>query len=392
MPGPILWVTAMLPLNQVKVIDFSQAMAGPACTLLLADFGAEVIKVEPPEGEGSRRWGSARFGEDNQMSGLFVSLNRNKSSVVVDLKSPEGLAAIEKLIESADVIVENFRPGVADRLGIGFERCRELKPDILYCSISGYGQNGPLRDRAGLDMLMQAYVGHMSITGEQGRPSVRTGTSPIDLLTGAHAAFGILVALLERNRSGKGQRIDLSLYDTAVHLITHYIADYSGGGGVPGKSGPFFAFLAPYGMFEASDREFYLGPDSRSFGPLCKELGLPGLVEDPRFKTNVDRLANRDALHAELIPLFKGQPADHWVSLCHRLGIPASTVDTVPEVIAHEQAAAREMIVESGFAEVKTGGIPIKLSGTPGTIRKKAPLLGNDTDRYLRRETEFSLE
>ena len=373
----------MLPLEAIRIVDFSQAMAGPACSLLFADFGAEVIKVEPTEGEGSRRWGSARFGPDDQFSGLYAALNRNKASVALDLKSPEGLSAVEDLIRSADVVLENFRPGVADRLGIGFARCAELKPDIVYCSISGFGQTGPLRDRAGLDMPLQAYAGHMSITGEEGRPSLRTGTSPIDLLTGAHAAFGIMVALKERDRSRQGQQIDLSLYDTAVHLITHYIADYTAGGDVPAKSGPYFAFLAPYGMFEGSDKEFYIGPDSRSFPALCRQIGRDDIVSDPRFLTNVDRLRNRDALHDELIPLFKAQSADHWVTMAHKLGIPASTVDTIPEVIDHAQAAAREMVVQTGAPGIRTGGIPIKLSRTPGVIRHDAPTLGSGNARYV---------
>lgn len=373
----------MAPLEGIRVLDFSQAMAGPACGMLLGDFGAEVIKLEPPEGESSRRWGSARVGEDGQFSGLYLALNRNKSNVVLDLKSTEGKAAVRKLIASADVILENFRPGVATRLGFGYADAAAIKPDIIYCSISGFGQDGPLRDRPGLDMLLQAYVGHMSITGEPGRPSVRTGPSPIDLLTGAHAAYGIVLALRERDKTGRGQEIDLSLYDTAVHLISHYIADYTGGAGLPGKHGPYFAFLAPYGMFAARDREFYLGVDSRSYPAFCNAIGRGDLIDDPRFKTNVDRLRNRDALHEQLIPVFQAHDAQHWVDLAMKIGVPTSLVNDIAEVLEQEQAAAREMIVPSGVADVRIAGIPLKLRGTPGAILRKPPRLGEDNARIL---------
>jgi crotonobetainyl-CoA:carnitine CoA-transferase CaiB-like acyl-CoA transferase len=351
--------------------------------MLLGDFGAEVIKLEPPGGESSRKWGSARVGEGGQFSGLYLALNRNKSSVVLDLKSEKGKNAIRGLIREADVILENFRPGVADRLGFGYTDAVAIKPDIIYCSISGFGQDGPLRNRPGFDMLLQAYAGHMSITGEPGRASVRSGPSPIDLLSGAHAAYGIMVALYERQRSGQGQYIDVSLYDTAIHLISHYIADHTGGGGLPGKHGAFFAFLAPYGMFDARDREFYLGVDSRSYPAFCEAIGRADLATDERFSTNVKRLRNRDALHAELMPIFRSKDAETWIDLCITLGIPSSLVNNVAEVLDQDQAKAREMVVQTGIAGVLTAGVPLKLSRTPGTIRCPPPLLGEDTERVL---------
>jgi len=372
-----------LPLEGIRVLDISQAMAGPTCGMLLGDFGAEVIKIEPPEGESARKWGKARVGPDGQFSGLFLALNRNKAGLVLDLKTAEHKAAMRELIRSADVIIENFRPGVAKRLGFGYEEAAEINPGIIYCSISGFGQTGPLRDRPGLDMLLQAFVGHMSITGEPGRPSVRTGPSPIDLLTGAHGAYGIMLALRHREKTGRGQYLDLSLYDTAIHLVSNYMADFTGGGGVPEKHGAFFAFLAPYGMFDAADREFYLGVDSRSYPPFCKAIGRADLIDDPRFKTNVDRLRNRDALHAELMPIFKAKSAQHWVDLCMELGIPTSLVHDLGEVLQQDQAAARDMIVDAGIAEVKTAGIPLKMSETPGQIRRAPPELGADTAAIL---------
>ena len=372
------------PLDGIRVLDFTTAMAGPDASMLLADFGAEVIKVEPPEGESSRRWGIARFGAAGDSSGLFAALNRNKASVTVDLKSREGAAAIRRLASEADVVIESFKPGVAERLGVGYAELSALRPEIVYCSVSGFGQTGPLREQPGYDQLLQAYAGHMSVTGEAGRPSVRIGPSAIDLLTGAHAAFGIMLALRERDRSGVGQHVETSLYDSSLHLISHYIADYSGSGQLHGKLGGSFAFLAPYGMFQGRDREMYIGVGTDvMFAKLSEALGAPGLARDPRFATNGARVEHRDELNAQLAPLFATRDASHWVEVCLALGIPASLVNDLAEVIAQEQALAREMIVETGIAGVRSAGIPIKLGRTPGSIRRAPPSLGADNEALL---------
>jgi crotonobetainyl-CoA:carnitine CoA-transferase CaiB-like acyl-CoA transferase len=370
-----------LPLDGIRVVDFTTAMAGPCCSMLLADFGADVLKVEPPGGEGARTWGASRFGEDGSFSALFVSMNRNKQSTVVDLKTEEGRPRAHALMRDADVVLESFKPGAAERLGVGYETARELRPDVVYCSISGFGQTGPLRERPGYDQLLQAYAGHMSVTGEPGRPSVRIGPSAIDLLTGAHAAYGIVLALRERDRTGAGQRVDTSLYDSSLHLVTHFIADYTGSGRVPGKEGGGFAFLAPYGMFQARDREFYMGVGTdRMFRALCEAIGRPALADHPRFASNPERVAHRDELDAELAPVFAGRDAATWIELCDDLGIPASLVSTIGEVVEQEQARAREMLVDTGIDGVRTAGIPVKLSETPGTVRRPPPRLG-DADR-----------
>jgi crotonobetainyl-CoA:carnitine CoA-transferase CaiB-like acyl-CoA transferase len=372
------------PLDGIRVLDFTGAMAGPDCTMLLADFGADVIKVEPPAGESARTWGIARFGEDGDHSGLFTSLNRNKRSITLDLKSGDGQAAVRELVRQADVMVESFTPGVAKRLGIGYEDAAALKPDIVYASISGFGQTGPLRDRPGYDQLLQALAGHMSVTGEPGRPSVRIGPSAIDLLTGAHAALGIVLALRERDRSGEGQWLETSLYDSSLHLVTHFIADYTGSGRVPAKAGGDFAFLAPYGMFQARDREFYMGVGSdRMFASLCRAIDRPDLADDERFAGNGSRVSNRDALSEELATVFAAQDAQHWIDLCNALGIPNSLVSDISEVVEQEHAAAREMIVDTGIDGVRSAGIPIKLGRTPGTIRRPPPGLGAHTDEVL---------
>ena len=368
-----------LPLDGIRVLDFTQAMAGPACCMLLGDFGAEVLKIEPPGGESSRAWGVSRFGPDDQFSALYLAFNRNKASIVVDLKSEQGSARVRELAKSADVVVEGFRPGVADRLGIGYDELSKLKHDLVYCSVSGFGHTGPLRDRPGYDQLLQAYAGHMSITGEPGRPSVRIGPSAIDLLTGAHAAFGILVALRERDRSGQGQRLETSLYDSSVHLVSHFIADYTGSDRPQSKAGGSFPFLAPYGMYDARDREFFMGVGTdRMYARLCQALGRDDLVGDARFTTNDRRVEHRHELDLELGPIFRADDADRWVALCQELEIPASAVSTIAEVAVQEQAVARSMIVDTGIDSVRTAGVPVKLSRTPGAVRRPAPRLGEE--------------
>jgi crotonobetainyl-CoA:carnitine CoA-transferase CaiB-like acyl-CoA transferase len=373
----------MAPLDGIRVLDFTQAMAGPDCTMLLADFGADVVKVEPPGGDGSRSWGTARFGKDDGFTGLYLAFNRNKASITLDLKSDEGQAAVERLLPESDVVIEGFKPGVAERLGIGYERVASLRPDVVYCSISGFGQNGPLRERPGYDQLLQAYAGHMSITGEPDRPSVRIGPSAIDLLTGAHAAVGILLALRERDRSGSGQRVDTSLYDSSLHLVSHFLADFTGSGRLQPKLGGGFPFLAPYGMYRGSDREFFMGVGTdRMFERLCDALGTR-FTDDARFATNVSRVANRAALDDELTRLFLAEPAERWVALCLELEIPTSEVCTIAEVVEQEQGHARRMIVETGIDSVRTAGIPIKLSVTPGVINRPPPAAGEDNDHVL---------
>jgi crotonobetainyl-CoA:carnitine CoA-transferase CaiB-like acyl-CoA transferase len=374
-----------LPLDGIRVLDFTAAMAGPCATMLLADFGAEVIKIEPPEGDHSRIWGTARFGEGGEFSGLFLAVNRNKSSVVVDLKSDEGQAVIRHLIPTADVIVENFKPGVADRLHIGYQDAVELRPDIVYCSISGFGQTGPMRERPGFDNLVQAYVGHLSVTGEEGRPSVRIGISANDVLTAAHGAYGIALALLHRRNTGEGQYIDTSLYEAGITLMGHYIADYTGTGNLLGKTGPYFPFLAPYGVFTASDREFYMGCGTdKLFTRFCNAIDRPDLLSNPLYEKNGVRVTNSDRLYSELDPIFKSKTAQEWVDLCVKHSIPTSLIYNIGELVNdQEQARARDMLVETGVDGILTAGPPIKMDKTPAQIRKNPPYLGADTERVL---------
>src|SRR5260221_8208738 len=375
--------TGTEPLSGLRVVSFTSVAAGPVCAMMLADFGAEVIKVEPPNGERSRAWGSGRFGHDGEFSAIFLAFNRNQASVVIDLRSDAGRADALRLLQTADVVIENFTPGVADEFGIGYAQASAVRPDVVYCSISGFGQDGPLRTRPGFDTMMQAYTGHLSITGEPNRPAVRIGPSAIDVLTGSNAAFGIMVALHHRQQTGRGQYLETSLYDNALHLISHVIGDYTGTGELPGRLGPYYPYTAPYGIFMAADRELFIGVSTQFWPGFCIEAGRPDLLDDPRFRTNRDRLANRDALYEQVVPLIAGRLAADWVAACTRLGIPASLVESIDEVVAQEQATQRGMLIETGVDGVKTVGLSVKLHRTPGSIRRHAPSLGEDPERIL---------
>jgi len=368
------------PLAGIRVLDFTANAAGPACSMLLADFGAEVIKIEPPEGDATRRWGKARLGERNDLTPTFVSMNRNKQSVVLDLKDPKGLKEAHGRIAESDVVIESYAPGVAARLGISYKDASIIKPDVIYCSVSGFGQTGPLSSRPGFDMLMQAFAGHMSITGERGRGSVRSGPSAIDLMTGAHGAFAILVALRHRDKTGEGQAIDVSLYDSAVYMICNHLSEFLTSGQLPDKFGSDFPLIAPYGVFKAKDREFYLGVSSdRMWQSWCKEMARPDLAKDLRFIDMGSRVANREVLLAEMTETSKTRTASEWVDAAIALGIPASLVQTMEEVACHEHTLARELVIDSGAAGIKTVGIPIKMSKTPGIHRLAPPSLGGET-------------
>ena len=376
-----------MPMEGIRVCDLSGHASGPMCAMILGDFGAEVIKVEAPRGDHARSWGSARFGKKMDLSSEYAALNRNKESIVIDLKNAEGLALCKQIIEKCDVVLENFKPGVLARLGLGWEVISELNPRAVLCSISAFGQTGPMARLPGFDLLMQAYAGALSITGEPNRPAVRIGPSTIDFMTAAHGVIGILMALRERDSSGRGQHVDTSLYESAIVQMTHMILDASATGVVPGRWGPFFPFLAPYGIFAASDREFYLGASTNDmWGKLMKEIKREDLMADPRFINNSDRAKNQEALYEVMLPIFKSKTAKEWTDLSTRLGIPNCLIHNLGEVVNQEQAIARQAVVPvEGIPNGRSAGIPIKLSRTPGSIRKPPPSLGEDTETVLKR-------
>jgi crotonobetainyl-CoA:carnitine CoA-transferase CaiB-like acyl-CoA transferase len=370
----------------IQVIDFTQAIVGPTATMLMADFGADVIKVEPPGGDSSRRWGENRYGDKGQYSGPYLSINRNKRSIVLDLKSAGGLDVAKRLVAGADVFMENYRPGVMQRLGLGYEALAAINPRLVYCSISGFGQTGPESHRPGYDQLLQAYAGLLSVTGEPGRPAVRIGPMSIDILTGAHSVIGILVALRERERSGLGQYIDAALYETALHLVTQFICDYTISGVTPKRTGPFLQFLAPYGNFQASDREIFMGCGTqKNWEQLCAEIGRTDLTRLPEFASIALRAKNQTALYGILLPIFRSKPAAFWSEICERLGIPYSVINDISDVVQNKQAKARDALVGiEGMEGLLTAGPPLKLSRTPATVRTPPPDIGADADEILR--------
>jgi crotonobetainyl-CoA:carnitine CoA-transferase CaiB-like acyl-CoA transferase len=374
-----------MALDGIRIVDFTGHVAGPVAAMLLADFGADVIKVESTEGEHCRRWGIARFGPKNDISSLFAAVNRNKRDIAVDLKSEKGLEAVQKLIATADVVMENLNVGVAERLGIGYDQARAIKPDIVYCSISGFGKTGPWRHLPGYDSQMQALGGFASITGEEGRPAVRVGPSTIDFLSGTHAALGIMMALRHRDRTGEGQLVDTSLYEATLQFMSPWIADYTGTGKELRKFGPYFPFLSPCGNFLASDGEFYIavsaGPMWHSF---CAMLDRTDLDEDPRFADNSLRCVNQDALYDILRPVFAARTVAYWLETGESCGIPVAPIHSVSEVVEQEQAHARDMIVPTVTSHpVRTAGIPIKLERSPGQVRMDAAPLGRDSRSVL---------
>lgn len=375
-----------LPLAGITVLDFTEGMAGPSCAQHLGDFGADVIKIQSTGIAANDRFlaGPTRFGPNGAFGAIEAGVHRNKKRMMLNLKDPAGLSIAYKLIATADVLVESNRPGAAERLGLGYEDVARVRPEIVYASLSGFGQTGPMAGQRGTDHVLQAYAGPMSVTGEPGRPSVRIGPSTIDLLAGAHLTIGILLALRDRERTGRGQWVDSSLYDATVAMMSRDIAQYTGSGELPPKFGAYFPYQAPYGTYFAADGEFFIGVSTTSvWQRFCDLAGVPELIEDKRFATSQDRLINRDELHDVLIPLFQGKDVRYWLDLAEKAGALSSRVNTVADVIEQEQAVAREMVVDIGIAGLKTAGIPIKLSRTPGTVRSQPRIPGADTSEIL---------
>lgn len=365
-----------------KVIDFTAAAAGPFCTMILADLGAEVVKVEPPTGDHGRHWGNWRV--DNK-SFLFLAVNRNKRSVVVDLKSEAGQRQAHALIRDADVVIESFAPGGAEKLGVDYPSCRQIKPDIVYCSVSGFGRTGPRSDELGMDMMLQAYTGIMSYTGEPDRPPVRIAVSAIDLMTGAMGFGGILAALRDRDSTGKGQHLEVSLYDTAMNMLLWAVPQYSAIKRLPAKLGGEFEHQFPYGVFEAADGYFYLGVSTPAhWRRLCVELGLDDLIDDPRFNTNGGRIDRRDELREILRPVFAAKTLAELLDPLKAAGVPVSKIRDVAEAIYDEHAMAREIVRElPGYPDILVANAPLKLQRGLVEEWTDPPDLGGHTEQYL---------
>lgn len=372
-------------LNGLTVIDFTRVLSGPYCTMVLADHGARVIKIEHPvRGDDTRHWGPPFIGDE---SAYFLSVNRNKESVTLDFKQPEGRTLLEQLIARADVVVENFRPGTLAGAGFDGPAVLQRHPRIVYCSISGYGQTGPRREEPGYDAVMQAEGGLMSITGDPDGPPYRLGVAITDIVSGLFAAQGVMAALLARERTGRGQIVDIGMLDATAALLTYQAGNYFTTGVVPERLGNRHPTIVPYGSFSAADGEFVIaGGNDEIWRRLCAVIGRSELAHDPRFRSNKERASHYDALKAELDAALACRPRAEWVRLLTAAGVPCGSVRDIGEVLADPQLRARGMIGElphSTVGPTRVIGSPVKLSDTPPGLRTAPPTLGQHTSAVL---------
>jgi formyl-CoA transferase/CoA:oxalate CoA-transferase len=375
-----------MPLEDVKILDLSHALAGPFCSTMLGDFGAQVIKLEVPgAGDIARAWGPPFY---NTETAYFVSLHRNKKSIEIDLKHPAGKDLFFRLVEQCDVVLENYRVGTLDKLGIGYDQARQRNPGIIYCSVSGFGQDGPYRDRAALDLIVQAESGMISITGEPGGRGVRCGVSVADMIAGMYAAFGIMNALRVKEKTGQGQYVDVSMLEGQLGLLQGTIGSYLADGELPQPMGTAYKALLPYQTFRTKTRDLALAVGSeRLWRIFCPLMGLAPLLDDPRYARNADRNEHRDTLIATLQDIFLTKSYEEWEALFLQHGIPVGAINTIDKVVEHPQVKARGALVECehpAAGKVQMVGVPVKLSATPGRVREPAPMLGQHTDEILR--------
>ncbi len=393
-----------LPLAGLRIFDLTRILAGPTCTQILGDLGADVIKIERAgAGDDTRKWGPPflkdKNGEDTHESAYYLSANRNKRSVTLDLAKPEGQQLARKLIAKCDVLVENFKSGDLAKFGLGYDQLKAEFPRLVYCSITGFGQTGPYAPRAGYDYLAQGMGGIMSLTGQPesvpGSEPVKVGIAVADITTGLYAAISILAALRHRDATGHGQQIDLALLDTQVSWLANEGMNYLVGGKVPKRLGNAHPNIVPYQVFPCADGYFILavGNDAQ-FRKFCEFAGRPEIADDPRFATNPVRVKNREALVAILREITATRPRDHWLAGLEPLGVPCGPVNTLDQVFTDPQVLARGMKIE--LAHEATGtrlpmiGSPIKMSATPPSYRRAPPVCGQHTDEVLAELLEMS--
>ena len=376
----------MGPLAGVKVIELAHVMAGPCCGLMLADMGADVIKLErAPDGEDSRRFLPPDIGGE---SAAFLMMNRNKRGIVVDLKSAGGSRVARRLLATADVVIENYRKGTMERLGLGYESLRETNPGLIYCEISGFGRTGPYAERGGFDLIAQGMSGLMSITGEApGRPPVKCGAPMTDITAGILGAMGVLAAYIHRAKTGQGQRVDTSLFEAGI-VHTYWQSAIALASGVPpGPMGSAHPLNAPYQAFETTDGWITLGAANQAnWLKLVDLIEMPELGDDPRFADNHGRITHRVELAAALAPIIRARTSADWLARLEAAGVPAGPVLDVAEMHRDPQTLAREMVTQAPHTKlgpVKTLGAPVKFSATPGGITRGAPLLGEHTREVL---------
>jgi crotonobetainyl-CoA:carnitine CoA-transferase CaiB-like acyl-CoA transferase len=371
------------PLDGVRILELGQIIAGTYGSQVLSDLGAEVIKVETPEGDLGRIPSVAPYRGE---SGLFLTFNRNKKSIVVNLKADEGRQIFYDLVKTADVVIDNFRPGVLERLKIDYETLKAIKPDIIQCSVTGFGEAGEYKDFPAVDIIIQAISGYMAITGEPGRPPVRTGIPIADLSGGIFSCKAILAALFDRERTGKGRRIELSMFDGMLNLLTYMGTMWLTNGELPQPPGSAHEYTVPWQAFRVKDGYVVVATRQDAFWrKLCQALGRPDLDEDERFKTNAQRVQHRAILVPELEAILAAKTIDEWMALFKEFDVPAAPVNNLDRAFAEPPVAERGMIAEYDHpkaGKVRLPGNPIRMSDM-GTISKPAPLLGEHTDEIL---------
>ncbi|MCW5770545.1 MAG: CoA transferase [Rhodospirillaceae bacterium] len=374
----------MQPLEGIKILDLGRALAGPMCSMMLADLGADVIKIEPPGlGDDSREWPPLQNGE----STYFVSFNRNKRSIVLNLGTAEGQAIFRKLVATADVVVENYRADVMARWGLDYASLAKLNPRLVYCGISGFGRTGPYAEKPATDIYMQAFSGLMGITGEPGGSPMRIGVSLCDLTAGIFAAYGILAALQARHATGRGQMVDTSLLEGQMAFLSYLITAFYSTGKVPGPLGSGHPSIVPYQAFRAKDGWMTLATfNDRLWQRAVKAMGLEHLAEDPRYDTNPKRLARKEEVVELLSRRFAQKTVAEWVALMEAHDVPLAPVNTLDRLVADPQVQQREMVQEidhPAAGPIKVFGFPVKLSDTPCTLRRPPPVLGQHTREIL---------
>ena len=371
-------------LHGLNVLDMTRTLAGPFCTMMLGDMGADVIKVEEPsKGDETRSW--TPFWDE--VSVHFASFNRNKRSITLNLRDKRAVDICLKLAENADVMIESYRAGTADRMGIGYHQVKKLNPKIVYCSISGFGRTGPLADRPGYDLIIQGYGGLMSTTGEAGGSPLRAGYSVVDIFTGMMAYGSITTALLARERSGEGQYLEASLLEGQIANMSYHAVAYLATGIVPTPMGSAHPSLAPYQCFPSADAYFIIGcANDGLWQRLCPAIGCDELAYDDRFKDNTSRVHNREELNGILFELFKTRPASHWLTAIENAGVPCGPIKNIADVTADPQVEARNMLTSIEHPQapnLKVPASPLKLYDTPPTVRRHPPMLGEHTEEVL---------
>ncbi|MGH8915426.1 MAG: CaiB/BaiF CoA transferase family protein [Acidimicrobiia bacterium] len=378
-------MTAEGALAGLRVIDLSRVLAGPLCTQTLGDLGADVVKVERPgEGDDTRNWGPPHAGP---LSAYFIGVNRNKRSVTIDLSRSEGREVLDRLIRSGDVLLDNFKRGTLERWGLDDSWFEANAPGVVRCSITGYGSSGPKAGAPGYDFILQAESGLMAISGEVDRSPMKLGVAIVDICTGMQATIAILAALEARRRTGVGQRCEVNLHDTGLHILANVAANHLVSGEEPGRYGNGHPNIVPYRTYRASDGDLALAVgNDRQFAAFAAEAGHPEWIGDPRFATNPERVRNRDLVDSMVEEVITTRSRAEWVDALDLVGIPSGPINLVSEALSSAQTSAREMVIElehSSAGTIRTLGLPIEMSRTPASIRREPPRLGADTDGVL---------